>query len=324
MKRGAGQGSSMPAPLSSDLRERVIRAWQSGSTYEQCAARFSIGRATVDRVIRRFRKTGAVDPLPHGGGHPRALPVAARHVLADLVQAKPDTTMRELRRAVKELLGIDLSEATIGRELREFGLTLKKKSITAEERMRPDVQLRRTEFLRKVRHLDPEHLIFVDETGTHIAMTRTHAWAPRGQRVVGVIPRNRGTVLTVIGAFSIDGFEVLDMVVGATDGAVFRSFVRSRLAPVLQFGDVVVMDDLGAHHAKGVRELIEACGATVMPLPPYSPDLSPIEHAWSKMKEELRQVEARTVPSLKNSVIRLSHTISPSDAAGWFKHCGIL
>jgi transposase len=314
----------MPAPIPRELRERIIRAWASGCTYEQCAARFFVGRATVDRVIHKFRVSGSIDPLPHGGGHPRAIPIQARHVLADLIQSKPDATRRELQRAIKDLLGLEVSETTIGRELRSLDLTLKKKSLTATEQLRPDVVLRRQAFVKEVRQRDPRTLIFVDETGTHIAMTRRRAWAPRGQRARGIIPRNRGKVLSLIGGLSLGGLEALTVMEGGTTGPIFREFIRSKLAPAINPGDSIIMDALGAHHAAGVRELLEACGAEILWLPPYSPDLNPIEFAWSKVKDVLRGVEARTKPNLQAAARRAARLVTSSDAEGWFRHCGIM
>lgn len=161
-----------------------------------------------------------------------------------------------------------------------------KKSVTAAERERLDVQAKREEFKAFLAEADPISLIFIDESGCHIGMTRTRARAPRGKRAVAVVPRNRGRVLTMIGAMSLDGFEALMQVVGGTSAAVFETFVREHLGPRLRPGDIVVLDNLKAHHANGIRELIESFGARVVYLPPYSPDLNPIELAWSKIKDQ--------------------------------------
>lgn len=126
---------------------------------------------------------------------------------------------------------------------------------------------------------DPQRLIFLDESGCHIGMTRTHARAPRGRRAVGIVPRNRGRVVTMLGAMSLDGMEAMMLVQGGTTAAVFKTFVREHLGPRLRPGDFVIMDNLGAHHATGIRELIESYGATPVYMPPYSPDLNPIELA---------------------------------------------
>lgn len=127
----------------------------------------------------------------------------------------------------------------------------------------------------------------------------------------------------MIGAMSIDGIEALMLVEGGTTAAVFLRFLDEHLVPRLRPGDVVVLDNLGAHHATGVRERIEACGARLLYQPPYSPDLNPIELAWSKIKTALRGLGARTVAMLMAAILLAASYVSPADAAGWFKHCGV-
>jgi len=314
----------MPVPLSPDLRARIICAWKAGATYDECAAQFLVSRSTVDRLIHRFRQTGDIEPKPHGGGHPRALPSQIAHVLVELVEVAPDATRDELRHALKATLGIELSVTAIGRELRRLKLSLKKKTVRATEGETPKNKAARRRFCQEVRQIEPERLICVDETGSHIAMTRSQAWAPVGKRAIDITPRNRGRVLTLLGALSIDGFEAFRAVEGGTSAQVFREFISSNLVPKLKPGDVVIMDRLGAHRATGVRELIEACGARIKFQPPYSPMLNPVEHAWSKVKGILRELEARDKAALREAARRAAKQITPADAIGWFKHCGIL
>lgn len=151
-------------------------------------------------------------------------------------------------------------------------------------------------------------------------MTRAHAWAPRGQRVHGRVPRNRGTVTTVIGALTYDGLEALMTVEGGTTAAVFRRFVDEHLTPVLRPNDVVVMDNLAAHHATGIREAIEARGARVLYMPAYSPDVNAIELCWSKFKSLLKAVGARTAATLRKAIARATRQIRAHDAVAWIDH----
>jgi len=153
-------------------------------------------------------------------------------------------------------------------------------------------------------------------------MARTHGRARCGQRLQQRVPRNRGTVLTMIGALSLDGVEAMMTNIGATNAAVFRRFVDDHLIPILRDGDVVVMDNLGAHHATGIREAIESTGARVIYQPPYSPDLNPIEPCWSKVKSILRKIGARTVTKLTAAIHKAAARVSLDDADGWFTHCG--
>jgi transposase len=180
----------------------------------------------------------------------------------------------------------------------------------------------RERFALEVANVPLHRLVFLDETGSHIAMTRTHARAPVGERAVGRVPRNRGAVTTIIGAIAVRGLTALMTVEGGTSGAVFLRFVHEHLGPSLRAGDVVVMDNLGAHHATGVRQAIEARGASVLYMPPYSPDLNPIELCWSKFNGVLRTFGARTRLELRQTVASAAELITRRDARGWFRHCG--
>lgn len=163
---------------------------------------------------------------------------------------------------------------------------------------------------------------FIDESGFNLAMTPRYGRAPKGERAVGSVPINYGKNLTLIGALSLSGLEALMTVEGATDGEAFRAYVEQGLCPTLQAGDVVIMDNLGAHKVQGIREAIEGRGAEVIYLPLYSPELNPIEKCWSKLKRAVRAFEARTREALEAAIAQVIETISEADALAWFTHCG--
>jgi transposase len=170
--------------------------------------------------------------------------------------------------------------------------------------------------------LPVERLIFVDECGAHIALTPLYAWAPRGQRVYGSVPCNRGKNTTVIAGLSLEGMRAPFILEGAVTTLAFEAYVEQVLAPALKPGQVVVLDNLSAHTGERVRQLIEAKGCQVLRLPTYSPDLTPIEEAFSKLKTFLRRVGARTHEALAEAIGWGLETITPQDAVGWFTHCG--
>lgn len=153
-------------------------------------------------------------------------------------------------------------------------------------------------------------------------MTRDYARALRGERAHGRVPRNRGTVTTMIGAMGLQGVRALMTVEGATDGEVFETFVEHVLVPKLSAGDIVILDNVGAHKPPSVLKRIRDAGAHVMFLPPYSPDLNPIEPCWAKLKQLLKKFEALTVATLDAAIARAVELITPDDARGWFTHCG--
>jgi transposase len=198
----------------------------------------------------------------------------------------------------------------------------KKKTLHAAERDTPRVRQARLTYGEQLATVDWPRLKFVDESGVNLALTRLYGRAPGGQRAVGSVPRNYGPNVTVLGALGVTGLEALMTVDGATDGEVFRAFITQVLCPTLTAGDVVVMDNLSAHKVVGIREAIEGCGARVVYLPPYSPDLSPIELCWSKLKTLLRSVGARTREALETAITQIWEQISATDALAWFTHCG--
>lgn len=153
-------------------------------------------------------------------------------------------------------------------------------------------------------------------------MTRLYGRAPRGERVVDRVPGGRWQVLTVIGALTLDGMLASMTIPAATDSEVFRIYVQDVLAPALRPGQVVVLDNLAAHYAAGVREAVEAAGGRLLYLPPYSPDFSPIEAAWAKLKALLRAAKHRTQADLERGVGAALQAITPEDARGFFRDCG--
>ena len=169
---------------------------------------------------------------------------------------------------------------------------------------------------------DARRFVFVDEMGVHCGLTRLFARAFRGQRAVCAAPRNPGPNISVIGALGWDGVRAALSIEGAVDGAVLRVFLDQLLVPQLQAGDVVFMDNLATHRSAWVREKIEAVGAQLIYLPSYSPDFSPIENCWGKLKTFLRAVAARTRETLDQALTQAIETITLQDIEGWFKHCG--
>ncbi len=198
----------------------------------------------------------------------------------------------------------------------------KKKAFYAVERDIERIQGLRDAFHDWMAGVDPGRLVFIDEAGSTIAMSREYARAPKGQRASDCIPRNRGDVLTIIGALTLDGLEAVMTIEGGTSGDVFVAYVEQVLVPVLRPGDIVVLDNLGAHKDQRAIKAIYEAGASVKFLPPYSPDLNPIELAWSKVKGILKTMKARCYDTLNKAIARAVEQVSWWDAHSWFEHCG--
>lgn len=165
----------------------------------------------------------------------------------------------------------------------------------------------------------PNDLLYLDESGFQTNMTRSYARCPRGQRATDSVPRNRGKNLTLLCALTLTGPTAPLVVEGGVNGDVFVTYVQEVLVPVLCPGQVVVLDNLGAHLRPKVRELVEATGALLVYLPPYSPDLNPIEMMFSKLKAALRALAVRTRQGVLNALRQALDAVSPSDAQGWFQ-----
>ncbi len=170
--------------------------------------------------------------------------------------------------------------------------------------------------------VEAKQLVFVDEMGTNTSLSPLYAWAPKGQRAYSSVPRNRGANTTVLSSMSAGGMGSSLTVEGATTSVVFEAYVEQVLAPTLRKGQVVVMDNLSAHKGERIRELIEERGCELIYLPSYSPDLNPLEEAFSKIKGLVRKAEARTREALVEAIGSALSAVTSRDARGFFEHCG--
>lgn len=299
---------------SNDLRERIVAAVARGEhSLRQLARLFAVSLSCIVRLLQRFRRTGSVEPMPHAGGAARKLSRRDEARLLALLRRQPDATLAELR----DRLGAPCSVMTIARALWRHGITRKKKTAHATERDTPRVRARRRRFKAKAASFRRGALVFVDETGASTAMARTHGRAPRGERVPASVPGQWKNV-TLITGMRLGGVVAPMTVAGGTTGPVFEAYVTGVLVPELKAGDVVIWDRLTPHRNPAVVEAVEAVGARVAPLPAYSPDLSPIEEMFSKVKAHLRSVGARSVEAVMAALHQALERVTPRDIQGWF------
>lgn len=301
-------------PISIDIRFRIVAAVEGGEySLRELAELFRVDLSTIVRLLQRFRSTGSIEPKAHGGGARPKLDAEAVARLLELVRQQPDATLAELR----SRLGVACSIMTIFRVLRRHLITRKKKTQHAEERDTPRVQKQRRAFCKKMATVAPEHLVFVDETGATTAMARTYGRAPVGERVQAAAPGIWKNV-TLLSGLRTSGIVAPMALPGATDRSAFETYVERVLVPKLHPDDVVVWDNLSPHKSASAIAAIQAVGARVEPLPVYSPDLTPIEEMFSKVKEGLRSIAARSIAKVIGAMRQVLNKVTQHDVFGWF------
>jgi transposase len=299
-------------PLSLDLRRRTVDAYLAADdSLDPVAARFAIGRATLARWLARQRQTGSLAPSAAKPGPAPKAGLREELALRQAVEEQPDATLRELSARLEKRTGVRVGTSAVDRLLARLGLTRKKKDLHASERDREAVRLARAAFAAAMRGVRAEDL----------AMTRAYARVPRGQRAYGAAPKNWGDNITLAAVLGRRGILALLMLRGGIDGEHFVAYILQFVVPELRPGHVLVLDNLSAHKAAAAREAVEACGAKLVFLPPYSPDLSPLERAWS-VKALLRKAAARSWEALLEAVEQALRAVTSADAAGWFQHAG--
>jgi len=280
---------------------------------------FGISLATIKRYVKQQRDEGHVRPKAIPGRPPKKRVQVEAGVLPQL-QAHDDATLEQHCDLWEQTHGERVSRWTMSRAIKRLGWTRKKKSLGATERNKQE----RVTWRENASKLPTESLVFLDECGSNIALAPLYARAPKGERARGSVPRNRGKNTTLIAALSLEGMGAALILEGSANTTAFELYIEQVLAPTLQAGQIVIMDNLQAHKSARVRLAIEAKGCQLLFLPGYSPDLSPIEEAFSKLKTALRRAGARTREALEEAIAQALLTITAQDAQGWFQHCGYL
>jgi transposase len=254
-----------------------------------------------------------------GRRQPRSLAGELDWLMARLAAA-PDVTLRGLVVELGER-GVMTSYGSVWRIVRDQDLSFKK-TLFASEQDRPDVARRRQRWKTYQGRLDPSRLVFLDETWAKTNMTRTRGWAPRGQRLVAKVPHGHWRTLTFLAALRHDRIDAPLVLDGPINGERFVAYVEQFLVPTLSPGDIVIMDNLGSHKGRAVRRAIRAAGAKLFFLPPYSPDLNPIEQVFAKLKTLLRKAAERTVEATWRRIGVLLDEFSSQECANYLRDSG--
>ena len=245
----------------------------------------------------------------------------AEEILA-LVNEMPDITLGEIAAQLDAGHGLTVAQSTVWRLLDRHGMTFKKNGAHAAEQQRADVLHRRQAWFDAQPDLEPERLVFIDETGASTKMARRHGRSLRGERCRAPVPHGHWKTTTFVGALRLEGMTAPMVLDGAMHGAAFLAYVEQVLVPTLKPGEIVVMDNLPAHKPIAVRAAIEVAGAELRFLPPYSPDFNPIEMAFSKLKAFLKKTAARTVDDLWDAIAQGIDTFTPTECRNYFATAG--
>ena len=308
--------------LSMDIREKVMKAIAGGMSRRQAAARFDIGPATAVRGAKRVETSGSVASSKMGGDRgSRRIEEHADFIRAQ-IEEQQNLTIRELREKIRERHGFCFGHGTVWRFLARHRITRKKRTGRAWKQEREDVAAAREEWFEGQLDLDPSNLVFIDETAVSTNMARRFGWAPRGERCRMSVPFGHWKTKTLVAALRWDRIDAPMTIDGALDGASFLAYVEQVLAPTLSAGEKVVMDNVRTHKIAGVKEAIEAKGASVLYLPRYSPDFNPIEKPFSKIKSILRRIAARTVEALEAAVGEALQSFTPQECMNYFASSG--
>ncbi len=306
-------------PYSNDLRERVVAAVEGGLSRHRAAARFGVAPSTAINWVRLHRETGSVAPKKVGGHVPRKIRDEHRDWLIVRCRER-DFTLRGLVAELAER-GLSVDYRTVWTFVHDEKLSYKKSQLALEQE-RPDVARRRAQWFKYQDRVDPARLVFIDETWTKTNMAPLRGWAPKGERLKTKVPHGRWETMTFLAALRHDRIDAPWLFDGPIDGDSFLVYVEKVLVPTLKPGDIVVMDNLGSHKGKAVRQAIRAAGARLLFLPKYSPDLNPIEQVFAKLKHLLRKAAQRTRETICDAIGTILDAFTPSECANYFVNSG--
>ena len=308
--------------LSADLRIRVIGAVEAGMSRNAAARRFGVSIASAVRWMDEYLRTGRSAPKPRGGDRRSGRIEAQAELLMRAIDETPDITLAELRERLITERGETFALSTDPRLLPPPPDHIQKKTAHASEQAREDVAARREAWFDLQPELDPAKLIFIDETGATTKMARLRGRSPRGERCRAAVPHGHWKTTTLVAGLRLGGLMAPMIVDGAMNGDAFTAYAESFLAPTLAPGDVVIMDNLPAHKVSGARAAIERAGASLMFLPPYSPDFNPIEQVFAKIKALLRKAATRTLDDLEAAIASALDAFLPDECANYFTNSG--
>jgi transposase len=310
----------MTKPYSMELRQRAVQFVKAGDSRHSVARRLGVSVSCVVKWLLRHEVTGSVRPGKVGGHRPRKIVGVHRERVLNQIAAGGNVTLQGLPDDLA-VRGLKVDYRTMWNFVHREGKSFKKK-VYGDEQSRPDIARRRERWRKHQGRIDISRLVFIDETWTKTNMAPLRGWGTRGKRLVAHVPHGHWKTLTFLAALRSGEITAPCVFDGPINGESFLLYVQQILAPTLRSGDIVIMDNLGSHKSDSIRKTIMAAGARLIFLPPYSPDLNPIEQAFSKLKHHLRNAKERTVEATCKRIGAILKTFSPDECRNYFTNSG--
>ena len=304
--------------LHNEARKLILEAYDKGVSVKELAKCFSVNTCSIYRLLKRRNETGSYETQTNLRGKKPKLSDADHQRILSLLEKQPDITCLE----IIETLNLSVSIDTVWRFLQKAGYRRKKNLFMPVNRSVPDVARKRKNWNGLMSGFKESDLVFLDESGCNTDMTRRYAYSLGGSRAVDSTPLSKPKNTTILSSLQLDGTFHYTTFSGGTTVEHFKQYLKENLLPHLNCDSVLVMDNMKSHHAKAVKDLLDSSGVRYIYLPPYSPDLKPIEKLWSKVKALLRKFKARSSDALPNAIQHAFQNVSPSDCSGWFRSCG--
>ena len=284
--------------LHNEARKLILEGYDKGISVKELAKCFSVNTCSIYRLLKRRNETGSYETQTNlRGKKPKLSDVDHQHILS-LLEKQPDITCLE----IIETLDLPVSIDTVWRFLQEAGYRRKKKSLHASEQERPRCGAEEKRRNGLISGFKASDLVSLDESGCNTDMTRRYAYSLGGSRAVDSAPLSKPKNTTILPSIQLDGTLRYTTFSGGTTVERFKRYLETDLLPHLNGNSVLIMDNMKSHHARAVRNLLDSSEVRCIYLPPYSPDLNPIEKLWSKVKSFLRKFKARTLDALPNAI----------------------
>jgi len=305
---------------SHDLRQRILN-YSLTHPLRETARIFQVSPSTVQALRRLFCETGALEPRPPGAARPRAVSAEGELFLQSLLCDTVDLTLAELCERYTATYGVPVSLATLHATLKRLKLTRKRKTTYDPKQNTPETQADTDRYHQQVDSIPLDQRLYLDETGSRLNMTLPYGRAPQGERVVDEKPVSPGETVNVVAVLSQEGLEGQFCYQGELTAQRFVAYLQVYLLPLLLTGNkTLILDPHPVHRAHLVQAFLEQHHIRYLYLPPYSPELNPIEEAWSKCKQFLKRFKARTLDRLLEALRQLPKVITQEDAQGYFQH----